>query len=357
MSDIKSYIDHKLSDLTVSEDLSNAILNRTMNHKEKKQLRITTRRMVALAAVICLILTCSITAFAATVPSFNDWIYKITPELAELLYPINKSTEDNGIKVEVLSAVNDNHNAVVYFTVQDTTDKGRVNEKLDLCDTYHIDGPCNFNVQMISYDAETNTAFFVMHGSGGEGMSDQMTTFTISKIMSNKINYEWYNTGIDLTSLIGSNAKSLPISEFNYTGGSELSGESLSVLEPDVMSIPFGNGVDFVTISNIGFVNGKLHIQTKWETSFDNHGDLWLADEKGVINGEANTVSHSNYYFRTSEDNANSGNDRFTKHIEYIFDVSSIEELSGYNLWAFFVEDGTFTEGEWKVNFRLSDSD
>ncbi|MEL7656989.1 MAG: hypothetical protein AAGU75_13905, partial [Bacillota bacterium] len=230
-------------------------------------------------------------------------------------------------------------------------------EKLDLCDTYYIDGPCNFNVQMLSYDEETNTSFFVMRGSGGEGMSAQMTTFKISKIMSNKINYEWYNTGIDLTGLIEDNAKSLPISEFYYTGGSELPEESLSVLEPDIMSIPFGNDIDFVTISNIGFLNGKLHIQTKWETSFDNHGDLWLTDEKGVINGEANTVSHNTYYFNTAEDSANSSNDRFTKHIEYIFDVSSIEELSGHNLWAFFVEDGTFTEGDWKVNFRLSDSD
>ncbi|MEL7656546.1 MAG: DUF4179 domain-containing protein, partial [Bacillota bacterium] len=124
MSDIKSYIDDKLSDLSVSEDLKKAIMDQTMNHKAKKQLRFTARKTVALAAVICLIFTCSITAFAAAVPGINDWIYKITPELAELLYPVNKSTEDNGIKVEVLSAVNDNHNAAVYFTVQDTTDKG-----------------------------------------------------------------------------------------------------------------------------------------------------------------------------------------------------------------------------------------
>lgn len=357
MSNIKSYIDDKLSGLTVSQDLSNAILNQTINNKAKKLLRFTARRMVALAAVICLILTCSMTAFAATVPGFNDWIYKISPELAELLYPVNKSTEDNGIKVEVLSAVNDNHNVAVYFTVQDTANKGRVNENLDLCDTYYIDGPSIFNVQMLSYDGKTNTTFFVMRGSGGEGMSDQMTTFKISKLMSNKIKYEWYNTGIDLTGLIDSNAKSIPISEFYYTGGSELPVDDLSVLEPDIMSIPFGNGIDFVTISNIGFVNGKLHIQTKWETSFDNHGDLWLTDEKGVINGEAKTAGYDNYYFNTAEDSANSSNDRFTKHIEYVFDVGSIEELSGYNLWAFFVEDGTFTEGEWKVNFRLSDAD
>lgn len=355
MSNMKLYIDNQLSNITVSSELSKTILNQTVLKNGNKRYRHTVRRSVAFTAAICLVFTCSLTAFAATIPAFNDWIYTVTPELAELLYPINKSAEDNGIKVNVLYAVNDNHNAAVYFTVQDTTNKNRVNEKLDLCDTCDIEGPCAFNIEMLSYDEKTNTALFAMRGSGGEGMSNRMTTFKISTLMSNKTTYDWYDTGIVMASLIDDNAKSLPISGFGYTGGSELSAEGLSVLEPDVMSIPLSDGIDFVTISNIGFVNGKLHIQTRWETSFDNHGDLRLVDKNGVVNDEANTISYNNYYFRTAADSANCGNNRFAKHIEYVFDVNSIEELSGYNLWAYLVEDGTFTEGKWKVNFRLSD--
>ena len=357
MSDIKSYIDNQLADITVSNELSNNILNQTTYKKGKIHHRLAIRKAVVFTAAVCLIFTCSLSAFAATIPAFNDWIYTVTPKLAELLYPINKSAEDNGIKVTVLGAVNDNHNAAVYFTVQDTTDQNRVNEKLDLGDTCYIEGPYAFNIEMLSYDEKTNTALFAMRGSGGEGLSNRMTTFKISMLMSNKTTHDWYDTGIDIASLVNSNANSLPVSNFYYTGGSELPAGGLSVLEPDVMNILLGDGIDFVTISNIGFVDGKLHIQTKWKTSFDNHGSLGLADENDVANGEANAISYNNYYFRTAEDSANCGNNRFAKHIEYVFDVSRIEELSGCNLRAYLVEDGTFTEGKWKVNFRLSDSD
>ncbi|MBR0599434.1 DUF4179 domain-containing protein [Sinanaerobacter chloroacetimidivorans] len=357
MSDIKSYIDNQLSDITVSSELAMAVLNQTIYKKENKRHHFSARRLAFSAAVICLIFVCSFTSFAATIPVFNDLLYTVTPELAERLYPIKKSAEDNGILIEVLYAFNDSHNAVVYFTVQDTTDQNRVDEKLDLCDTCSIDGPGAFNIEFLSYDKQTSTALFVMRGSGGEELSNRMTAFTIDMLMSNKTIYDWFDTEIDLASLADSNATALPISEFRYTGGSVLTDNGLSVLEPDAMNVPLGDGIDFVTISNIGFVDGKLHIQTRWETSFDNHGDLWITDKKGVVNGKANAIHYSNYSFTTAEDSENCSNNRFAKHIEYVFDASSLEELADYHLWAYLVKDGIFTKGKWKVNFRLSDTD
>jgi hypothetical protein len=356
MIDIKTHIDEKLSGITVSSALSEAILDQTVNKKAGRP-RAFAHRWIAAVAAISLMLACSFTVFASSVPVFNDWLYRLNPQLAEYLYPIQKSDTDNGIKVEVLSAINDNHNAVVYFTVQDLTDQNRVDEKLDICDTCDIDGPFIFNVEMISYDSDTKTALFVMRGSGGEGISNRMTTFQINRIMSGKTVYDWFDTGINLEALTENKAKSLPISEFGYNGGSELPKEGLNILEPDAMSLPMGNGINFVTISNIGFVNSKLHIQTKWETSFDNHGDFRLTKEAKASNAQKEEPGYSNYYFRTGKDSIDSGNSRFAKHIEYVFDVDSREELKDYRLWVNLVKDGTFTEGDWKVNFRMSDSD
>lgn len=359
MNDLKSYIDNQLSDIKASGELTEAILNKTVYGKKSRTnyLTFSVKKLVLTVGMVCLLLAGSVTAFAAAVPAFNDWIYSVNPKLAELLYPVNETAEDQGIKIDVLYAGNDNHNAVVYFTAQDTTGKNRVNENLDLCDTCDIDGPCVFNIEMLSYDEKTKTALFIMRGFGGEEMSNKMTTFQITKIMSNKITHDWYNIGIDIESLIDLDAKSFPVSEFNYTGGSELPEKDLFVLEPDVMSVPLGDGIDFVTISNIGFVDGKLHIQTKWETSLDNHGRLWLTDKNEVTNDDENTIIYDNYYFRTEEDSAHCSGERFAKHIEYVFDIGSLEELSGYNLWGSFVEDGSLIEGEWKVNFRFSDTE
>lgn len=134
-------------------------------------------------------------------------------------------------------------------------------------------------------------------------------------------------------------------------------GENTSALEPDVMDLSFGTGMGFVTISNFGFSDGKLHIQTKWESSFDNHGDLWLVGkDSSATAAEPEVVHYTTYYFQTDLDLSNSEDNRFAKYIEYVFDVGSLEELSQYDLWATFVEDGTFINGNCQINFRMSDS-
>lgn len=357
MNDLKTYINHKLSDIAVSRELSEKILQQTTGRGMQKE---KTRRLglkgAVVAAAFCLILTCSVTALAASVPFVNDWLYKFNPQFAQFLYPIQKSSEDQGIKLEILSAANDNHNIVIYFSIQDLEGKGRVNENLDLCDSEYVEGPFAFGTELIAYDEKTNTAYYKMHGSGGKDMSNRMVTFSISSLMSNKVTYDWYDTKIDLASLLSREAEIISLSEVEFHGGSD------RVLKPDVMNVPLGGDIDFVTISNIGFVDGKLHIQTKWTKSFDNHGDLWLLDEKGVVGDEAagKAIFYNTLYFMTKED-TESQKDHVTKHwesqrhVEYIYDVGSIEELAGYNLWGWFVKDGIFVDGSWKINFRMSD--
>lgn len=375
MNDLKTYIDYKLSDVTVSNSLSEKILQQTAEKgmKEKKARRHGLKGTVA-AAALCLLLTCSVTALAASMPSVNDWVYKFNPQFAQFLYPIQKASENQGIKLEVLSAANDAHNAVIYFSIQDMEGKERVNEKLDLCDSEYVKGPVVFGTEFITYDEKTNTAYYKMHGSGGKDMSNQMVTFSLSSLMGNKMTYDWYDTKLDMPSLLNKEAETIFLSEVEFRGGSGTLSElpfdgvantqesSYKILKPDVLNIPLAEEIDFVTISNIGFVDGKLHIQTKWTKSFDNHGELRILDEKGMIGDEAagNAISYDNLYFMTKED-IESEPDHATmhwessKHIEYVYDVGSVEELAGYHLWGRFVKDGIFIDGNWKVNFRMSD--
>ena len=371
MNDLKLYMDDKLADITLNSQLAEKILQQTEGKCMAEEKRKGKREMPwkgAVAAALCLFLTCSVTVLAASVPSVNDWIYKWNPRFAQMLYPIQKSSEDQGIKLEILSAANDDHNIVVYFSIQDMEGKGRVDANLDLCDSEHVEGPLAFGTEIIDYDEKTSTAYYKMHGSGGKDMSNQMVTFSLSSLMSNKVTYDWYDTKIDLTTLLSQEAESLSLSQVEFQGGSafldpqtEIQEGYDKVLKPDAMNIPLGGDIDFVTISNIGFVDGKLHIQTKWTKSFDNHGDLWLLDEKGVVGDEAagNAIPYNNLYFMTKEDEE-SQSDHTTMHwesqryIEYIYDIGSVEELAGYNLWGWFVKDGMFTDGNWKVNFRTA---
>lgn len=361
MNDMKIYLDDRLKTVVVKSGLKEDILEETTKVDSKENVRGFRRSMTA-AAALCLFFIMSVTVLASTVPAVNNFLYSITPELAELLQPINKIAESQGIKVEIMYAVNDSHRARVYFTIQDTEGKNRVGKDIDLCDTCHIDGPTMFGLNKISYDEETQTAFFMLDGSGEGNLTGKVTSFRISQIMSDKAYYDWYNTGIDILEHMQKETEGVSLSKYVYTGGGG-GGKSLLennlILEPDVLSIPLGEGIDFATISNIGFLNGKLHIQTKWEVGFDNHGHLWLTNKGKEVTQEdrSGSVSCGSIYFRTEEDSAQCGNNLFAKHIEYVYDVSSLEELSQYDLWANLVGDGVATKGNWKVNFRLTEAE
>lgn len=351
MSEIKHYIDKRLDDVTVSNKLSNEILNSTTYQKKHIKAFVFRRcAAIVLAVMICFIGTA--TALAATVPTVNDWLYSINKDLAEWLYPVNQSVEDNGIKVDVLYAANDNHTAMVYFSIQDVNGD-RVDETIDIYN-YSLQGPLAFYCRMISYEEETNTAFFQMTAAGGSDMIGKMTMFCIDSFLSKKTVYDWYDTQINLADIVKENASYVPISIYHCIGGSG-SGDGLNVLTPDVMNISLGDNIDFVTISNIGFVDDKLHIQTKWSESVDNHGVLDLTEKNSNMpEDELSRLNYESYYFHTEV--VTPTGDFRTKHIEYIYDINSIENLSDYSLWAMFMEDGEYTQGKWEVNFRLSNT-
>lgn len=352
MSDIKHYIDKRLDDVTVSAELLNKLLNNTTNGQKHFNTKITLRRCLAVTLVLIICFACSATALAAAVPAVNDWLYCMNSDLAEWLYPVNQSVEDNGIKLDVLYAANDNHTAMVYFSIQDVNGN-RVDETIDIYN-FWLEGPTGFTCHMVSFEEETNTAFFQMIGTGDVDMIGKMTTFCIDSFLSKKTVYDWYDTQINLSEVVKENASYVPMSNYYCSGGSG-SGDGLNVLTPNVMNISLGEDIDFVTISNIGFVDGKLHIQTKWSESVDNHGFLALVDKNSYMTEDKMSSLHiENYYFTTENDTLKG--DARSKHIEYIYDINSIESLSNYSLWANFTAEGEYTQGEWKVNFRLSDT-
>lgn len=346
MNKIKSHMNDTLSDIIISSELKENILNSTVN-KPSKNHHFSAKRAVCLLAAIILIFSTVTTAFASVNPTANNIVYSVNPQLAQFLYPINKTCEKQGIRLTVLEAINDDRNIIAYFTLEDTEGKGRVNERLDLCDSYGVDGPTVYNVSFESYDEKTGKALYCMTANGSKKMSGKMNSFKINTLMSNKKIYNYFNTDFDL-SIVKTNPQTAPMSDYESYSNNVFD----TILLPDTMDIAI---TDFVSVSNIGFIDGRLHIQTKWKKSFDNHG--WFAlSEKGKSFSEENTVSYEMQYIHTEEDKKASGNNYFVKHIEYAFDISP-EDLEKYELWANLTEDGEFIEDKWKVDFRLAKSD
>jgi len=122
------------------------------------------RKIVPIAAAAALI-TCplpTLTAFGVD-PAYNI-LYHIAPSIAQTFKPVQKSCDDNGIEMSVISAERRGSEASVYLAMNDTTGTCPDGD-WDLYDSYHINVPrdmighCSFT----EYDADAHTAYFVVH--------------------------------------------------------------------------------------------------------------------------------------------------------------------------------------------------
>lgn len=355
MNKLKAHLDDRLKAVVMDEELKKEILDKTVNGKKGGKRNGNVMRSMGIVAASVVFFMTSVTVAGAAVPAVRDWMYKSVPELAEFLYSAGESCEKEGIRVTVVAGINDEHNADIYFTVQDETGRGRTTNKVDFMDSAGINGGRIANVELLDYNEEDQTALYVLHESGGEKFANRKNTFRINSMMVNKQIFEWFVTDIDLAGYAKAEAETVSLRDYGYMGGSSEDSEDDRILKPDAMNISLGSDIDFMTISNIGIIDGKLHIQTKWDRSFDNHGEFWLL-EKGREPGEyMDSVPQKNYYFRTEEDLANTGNNRFANHIEFVYDTESLQTLEDYVLWARIVKDGEIVKAKWEVNFVMGD--
>ena len=121
--------------------------------------------------------------------------------------------------------------------------------------------------------------------------------------------------------------------------------ETKKVLKPRELDLEIP-GLNFVRLSNIGFIDNKLHIQLEWrEDNIDDHGFVYL------VNSLEEKVD--NYFKNISFGVDQENNLVYGRNLEeYVFDISP-DELSQFKLQGDFVYNGQYTEGDWRVKFKL----
>jgi hypothetical protein len=101
----------------------------------------------------------------------------LSPELAQLLQPVALVSESNGIKMEVVAAMNDDDTAVAYLTMQDLSGD-RIKGSIDLYH-YSISEGSMFTHEMIAYDEKTKTATIRLLANGGSKLNGEKITLRI----------------------------------------------------------------------------------------------------------------------------------------------------------------------------------
>lgn len=312
---------------------------------DAKSFTVTSRRKAlekaaswAAAALLCF--TLSISVLAATVDPVYQILFNIYPTAAQALKPVNLSCEDQGIRMEVLSAAIYENEAVICLSLQDLTDD-RIDATTDLFDSYRINRPfasvasCSF----VSFDEATRTATFLIHISqwNNKRIDGDKITFSLTEFISQKNTFDEKLSGLDLSKVTTAEETQKPES---IRGGG---GMDLVNYETDCL-VPIAGGilspVDGVTITNIGFINNKLHIQIYFEDilSYDNHGYIELRNKAG------NKAEHYSISFWDDE--------KVGSYDEIIYDFSP-EDLENYQAYGYFVTCKNRTKGNWQVTFPL----
>lgn len=315
------------------------------------------RRCIAL--VIALTMFVSVGVMGATIPSFNGLISKIQDELGNYLYPIQLTSEDNGIKTEVVAAYNDDDMAVIYINIQDL-EGNRVDGSTDFYN-YSFNNGDSFGAELVNYDEGTKTATIRIMLNGGKELSKKDIVFTLSSFISGGVELEDIDTGINISDFYKEEQKFCTLEEETSSGagGSDYEKlyrngiEKILPLEDKNIAVP---GVDFMHITNMGVIDGEFHIQTKWTgTGIDDHGFFFINDE----NGEE--VPYRKVYFGISkegkllqgDDRDNMGNyiDGYECQ-EFIYDLKNID-INKSKITAYMKSSKNYIEGNWKTKFKL----
>lgn len=342
---LKNIIDARLAELTVSHDLEDRIRCASLHKKRYIP------KPWAVVVIVCICVMISIPVMASKIPVFQDLIRMIDPALAQFLQPIELVSEDKGIQMEVVAAMSDDETAIVYLTLQDLT-SDRVDRTVDLYN-YSIDGANIFSHELVDYNEKTKKATIRMIANGGHQLNGKKVTIRVSSFLSGKDYYGQIATDINLADVVHETPKTMKLDMSNIPGGGgELYSEfekmgTVDILKVDEKNIIFPQ-INFAQISNIGVVNGRLHVQTKWKESIDDHGSLYLLDADGERIDPSGSMNFG------VDEQGNTGYGR--QYIEFIFDVKP-SEISNYSLHGFFIKNKKYTEGKWATTFRIEAAD
>ncbi len=304
-------------------------------------------KLSLVAVIILMCMTFVVPTFATVVTKPDEFLYAMFPSIAQKLKPVQMSCVDNGIKLEVISANVTDTEAQVYVSLQDL-EGDRVDATTDLFDSYDIRRPFDSTAtcSMVHFDEETKIATFLIdiewHNSSK--VLGSKVTFSLKEFLSHKQEYEGYLEGVDLSQV--SEAKET-VTNVNIRGGSYMDENQTLLDENSLYLKPIQSGivespVDGVEITGIGYINGKLHIQTLYHNimDYDNHGWISVVDKDGNTDHGEQSVAFW-------------AEDEISSYEEEVFNISP-EELATSRLYCYFVTSDTITRGDWEVTFELN---
>ncbi len=321
-----------------------ALISSTIHAAENRSAGRMSRRLrpALILAAICLCGTLSLPVMAAVEPLYQA-MYQISPGAAQFFKPVSLTDEDNGIRMEVLSASIHGEVAEIYVTLRDLT-QNRVDATTDLFDSYSINTPfdCTATCRQVQFDRDTGTATFFIQitQTGNQKITGDKITFTLREFLSGKQRYSGPIDQIALDDLSQSAAVSEPVDIRGFSG--TVPEQYLKSFMPLLRNTPGIGVLDGISVTAVGIVENQLRIQVFYEDILrtDNHGFVSLRDAAGRQISCTGSVSFWD-------------EQRCGSYEESFFEIPA--QLDGCRVEGEFWSSSTLTQGAWQVTFPLGE--
>lgn len=273
--------------------------------------------------------------------------------------PVPIQSEYDGIVIKLISTINDENSLRIFATVTDTK-ADRLGESLDFT-SWGLSQGYGGGVSVVDYDNATKTATVMLTSLGSD--HDGSATLTVNDLTIGRELLECLpEDKINVAGLVSGHAPEIVSTEGLWIngGGGGNPGDwgpekwrEIRLLKADELAVPFAN-TDTFSISNIGFVDGQLHIQAKTYLSgialTDGYFiDVHLVDpETEAVYRMSKRVDFTDRAY-AYEATAKEPHDAYS---EMIFDnITSPEQLNGLFVAIDYMKSPTITEGSWEFSF------
>ena len=364
---IRLAIDRELGSIQLDASQKSAILAQCRPSLTVAPRHRPMRRVLAVAASFAAVMVLSVGTLAAA-PELRESLKGLSEDTIAILQPVNQVSEDQGIRMEVLGAVNDGGVAVAFLSLQDTTGQGRVSDTVRLMDCQISDDLGIAIANVVSYDETTETAILRLEGMDGDADAGKKITVSARSLLSGEQKVSDESTGYTVSELIASGpaAEYAPPEEGLIMGSmagvddpenAEITLEEIDqlkdsgkvpVLEPWAEGLKI-DGVDWATVAAAAKIGNQLHIQYNTDSVLGGVNSLSfrLKDSSGQILdlpmlelniGPRTELSRELYYTETNE---------YVLFLPEGQDVSDMEVVYSGTTY------DSLTQGNWSTTFRL----
>ena len=270
----KAFVRHSIDTGLESMQGNPFLAQRILNQERTEQPVMKKKISFAFILAMILLLAFAATAIAGSVnEDFNAWLYRIWPEAATTLMPVDMSCENNGIRLEIISAVADGEELYITYSMEDL-EKDRLNTECS---------PVMYVDDARSYDWESSFEQPIRDEATGKIIFGEHFTYngniTAADNVLNAHIHSFISHGqtalVDLFPYLeqfGSEVKTATVPEGAGTlwradvyAEQDIENRSGSVpASTQVINPAYSREIrlaDTVFLSGIGMVDGRLHVQ------------------------------------------------------------------------------------------------